>query len=261
MLRNTLALLAAVLVCQMLSSRAHADASLYAGREGTGGSYVSTPEGASVKLNGELVGRTPLDLSNLGPWIYRVQILFDGGGSVESLVKVEAGRVVDVDSPLPMRRQVSVFREGTHLMFGGGLLGGTGLRKGVYGLDIHAGVNLGLSAAFDFRALGHFSLGVEDQEHAWIATAASAAFRYHFTSVYAMELGVRLGLMSDNWQDFRILPTVGAQLSPAAVRFGADRNYELTLSLMVQAAVGAEIRGGAGGISGLVGLAFARVLP
>ena len=68
----------------------------------TGMLYVkSEPPGATVILNGEERGKTPVLLKNVEPGYHVVEVRPQGAGGIEEMVTVEAGKVANLNVRIP----------------------------------------------------------------------------------------------------------------------------------------------------------------
>ncbi|HET6568582.1 MAG TPA: PEGA domain-containing protein [Rhodothermales bacterium] len=64
---------------------------------------ASAPQRAEVRVSGRYVGRTPLDLNNLGPGVYSISVSNEGYYRWDSRVRVEADQTVTIDAQLRRR--------------------------------------------------------------------------------------------------------------------------------------------------------------
>jgi hypothetical protein len=236
----------------------------YAGRPGTGGLRVDAPEPGTVALDGQEVGRVPLDLNNLEAGSHRLRIKFDPGDETHAGVEVQAGRVTPVGLQLPEGRALADLYRGTHFALGGGPMAGSSLHtSAVLGGVVFAGASIGVSSQGELRLLGHLGLGSDlDYERVWYELAASATYRLRLSALYAIEFGARLSLLpypddkygnDPNYNVTRensITPAIGVQGSLLTLSFGPARSYELQLWHTLQISPGeATFR---------TGLSFAR---
>ena len=120
--------------------------------------------------------------------------------------------------------------KGSHFVLGGGVVAGTGGNGLLLGIGLGPGVSVGIVRKLDFRAMGHLSIG-HDTGAAWYDISTSGSLRYNLSEVYAVEVGVRLGITSVlDFADHR-QPTfaIGPQLSLLSLCLGTDHSFEVTL--------------------------------
>lgn len=225
-----------------------------------GGIHVGAESAGTVFIDGESKGSTPVDVTNLSPGTYRIRVVMEGGGEYEETVEVVAGETVRVFAEPSQNHIAFQARKGVRFGFSVGA-GAWAIHEleefeepGGYGL-LEGFVNFGLSKAIDVRVGARGQVGIAEGVKFMTLFGVPASVRFNLGSIYTMWIGANLGVRTANPRVYTSFSCgtystcyseerksdvglyAGPEFSVATFRFGAKRQFELSLSHGVMPAV------------------------
>jgi len=205
-----------------------------------GGIHIAADSPGEVTVDGEDKGVLPVEVPDLKPDWYRVRVVLANGTVDERDVEVVAGRVARVFVRSSLAEAAAAARNGAHngVELGGGVWGDRAAGAGYYG-GAALFENFGINPDIDFRAGLRFQYGTIDSGRCFLL-GIPVSLRLNFGSVYAMILGMNMGLRwryhipdrngmeptyKTTYEDAGAF--IGPEISLLNFRFGEKRNFEL----------------------------------
>ena len=208
---------------------------------GTATLRVTAARPGRVEMDDRQVGRyegaEPLIVTGVSGGQHEVKVYFDGGGNYAQRAFTTAGQFSDVHVPLSKVRTLFPHRKGFHLGVSGGAhymrydildIHGDELNGG----GIHANfiMNLGVAPAVDLRSGVELRVGGSEADVVNTLLGVPFHIQLNLGGVYAMRWGGSVGvdLLSAGGgtnAEFYAAP----HGSPAVFRFGAKRQFEVSL--------------------------------
>ena len=216
----------------------------------TGTVKITSDLPGDVRIDGGVIGRTPLEQSGLPPGNHELRVDFDAGGNRKQRIMILGGQTVEVHVVPSEARDTASHREGLKLGISAGahVMAATQVGIGILG-DPGFIMNVGLIPAVDLRFGIHPTMGAVFNKHGGqFALAPRVPFhvRFNLGSVYSMVVGLQVGAMAQPEAEHATW-MVGPELSALSFRFGEQRQLEVMLMQHLWVTSGEVVRKDAGG--------------
>jgi hypothetical protein len=195
--------------------------------------HVETEAPATVSVDGNVVGKAPVDVRDVPPGDHTVRADFDGEGPRSVEILVQPGLLTKVTLPRDDYYRAFDSHQGLHF----GVVADTsvvaydvsGIGTALGGGSAGALAQYGVSPAVDLR--GAVFLGAAGGAFSIGSLGAAADLGFNVVASSVMSVGLRGGLSVVGGSNGATLaPFVGPELSLVGFRFGAQRQLSVALS-------------------------------